>query len=93
MLYITLVMLCHISELVAFHMYYIVTIFWLDSNSGGNSSAVRPTATNPAIKRQRAVTPNITAIHQALFNRSHPPASDQVFLVKLPKPTVKKGEA
>ncbi|KAG0699143.1 polymerase delta-interacting protein 3 [Chionoecetes opilio] len=64
-----------------------------DAFSGGTSSVMRPRATNPAIKRQRPVTPNITAIHEALFNRSQPPTSDQVFLVKLPRPPTKKTEA
>ena len=76
-----------------FLMYNLMILFWHDANSGGSSAMARPTTTNPAMKRHRPVTPNITAIHQALFNRSQPPASDQVFLVKLPKaPTKKKSE-
>ncbi|XP_050716708.1 uncharacterized protein LOC126998750 isoform X1 [Eriocheir sinensis] len=62
----------------------------LKAASGGSSSVVKPTTTNPVMKRHAPVTPNISAIHQALFNRSQPPTSGQVFLVKLPKPQAKK---
>lgn len=82
-----------------FFLYYVGTLFadffnrclWSYTYSGGSSSVGKPTTTtNPLMKRHAPVTPNISAIHQALFNRSQPPTSGQVFLVKLPKPQAKK---
>lgn len=48
----------------------------------------RGTAGLPGLKSSRKeeqVAPDLSTIRQALFNRSHPPASDHTFLVKLPK--------
>ncbi|KAK4293711.1 hypothetical protein Pmani_033610 [Petrolisthes manimaculis] len=46
---------------------------------GGTKRTSRP-------RQEEMIAPDISAIHQALFNRHQPPASIHTFVVKVPKP-------